>query len=76
MKWISIKDKLPDIEKKQGYECLCYYVNYRTEKRIFRRIGILTYSKGKFHCHYVGGAEKEVTHWMPLPKSPKAKKGK
>ena len=71
MDWININDKLPTIEKKYGYECLCYYVNHRTEKRTYRLIGILHYSKGKFYYGFVGNVTKEVTHWTPFPNKPK-----
>lgn len=76
MEWISVKDRLPDIDKTTS--------NYE-------RIGVIAYGKGWSKSGYriyertlVRGktdyrwkypwdriSDEEITHWMPLPEPPK-----
>ena len=63
MDWISIKDKLPEVNKE---------VIVCAEDNTYWW-GIITDS-GNFYVRYGDGwAGKIVTHWMPLPKIPERK---
>lgn len=75
MKWISIKDRLPDNKQM----CICYndcpHVNYRVLVLQYQNGGIEVYpdkwvelniqneTSGHDNSWYVS-----ITHWMPLPK--------
>lgn len=78
MKWISVKDRLPD-----DYERVLVCLRdggFITEKD---RIEIATFLEGEFYIHiiYRDGTNNDlftipycvgrVTHWMPLPETPK-----
>jgi hypothetical protein len=72
MEWISVKDGLPDVEKKHGHEVLCFWYDiFDNDKRKFKRMDILKYRNGQFWHGYIGNTTKPVTHWMPLPAPPK-----
>ena len=53
--WISVKDRLPNIDE----QCLLCIENRITK---YRWVAI-----GYFHTNY----DEYVTHWMPLPEPPK-----
>jgi len=61
IKWISVEDKLPEDDR----DVLVYYGN--------NRCGVewINWVKGK--CYGWCGEDNivSVTHWMPLPESPK-----
>ncbi len=80
MKWISVKDRLPEI----GMVCLLY-ITYPKDtmfnclanplNRDFHRVGGLRYD-GKFisyEDHYSENGIEYVSHWMPLPELPHQK---
>jgi hypothetical protein len=65
MEWISIEDKLPDLDKEvlftyEDYVNLGSYIFYDPGFRWLDHTGHLYRS--------------EVTHWMPLPKIPEKRK--
>jgi hypothetical protein len=60
MKWISIKDKLPDDK-----DTVLIYL--ATGKGGFC-MDVAFFDRGQFWCH--GKAEPFATHWMPLPIKP------
>lgn len=62
-KWISVKDKLPDDELHD----VLVYCEYRAAKEC--DVGYLDCSGDWFDEKY--DEYIPVTHWMPLPKSPK-----
>ena len=75
MGWISVKDRLPDVNKtKSGYEKV--YVIGATERKVRVMIYERACVRGKtvfrwkwvFDRIYDGD---EITHWMPLPELPK-----
>lgn len=77
MEWISVKDKMPEVDK----PCLLYQTypddtifNLRADrfKRIFILIGGLRYDSKfiSYNDHNSEDGLKHVSHWMPLPKSP------
>ena len=64
MEWISVKDRLPDIDK-DGELVLYYEFN--------NEIGVGYLEDDKWY-NYDSGWELDksvVTHWMPLPEPPK-----
>jgi len=64
MEWISVKDRLPDIDLK------CLYTDGE-EKNIY--LGSLVSGMGKdvYWSHYDFLEDTGITHWMPLPYPPK-----
>jgi hypothetical protein len=64
MKWISVKDKLPDIRKK----VVCYM-----ESIDEMDFGHLEYMDEKKPVWNWGAMTRNISHWMPMP--PKPKKG-
>lgn len=60
MKWISVKDKLPN--KKQ--EVICF-----DGKEVFS--GVEYSEKYGFTWIDLGYTPNDITHWMPLPDPPK-----
>lgn len=67
MKWVSVKDRLPELDE----QCLCCY-RFRNEGMRF--IGVLTYFAADNEPHWQhekGVSGLKVTHWMPLPELPK-----
>jgi hypothetical protein len=68
MKWISVKDKLPEIGKTGVYAS--DFVFAYDGQNVFESRYIKP-SKGDAWWHEVNtGDRKEVTHWMPFPKPP------
>ena len=64
MKWISVKERLPEL----GIEVLI-------SNRLYGRgIGYCINPSGSFQCTILGTSfteeEPNVTHWMPLPEAP------
>lgn len=67
MKWISVKDKIPDNNKKVlGFDCSRIYICFRKEESEYNEHWAICDED----CSCVGctGA---ITHWMPLPLPPK-----
>lgn len=69
-KWISVKDRLPELEK------------YKLSKLVLAwipdhgRCFALRYDNGKGEQWFSGGVEQpDITHWMPLPEPPKEGRG-
>ena len=59
MKWISVKDRLPEYEKTvMGWDAE------------MRDMGIVNFIYGQF-LDILDMSETNVTHWMPLPEPPK-----
>lgn len=67
-KWISVEDKLPEIQK--GMKALSADVLFYSKQGEF--IGYYNHNKGIWSCDnsntctLIGG----VTHWMPMPDPP------
>lgn len=62
MKWISVEEKVPEI---QGSQTLCSFLTHCGTQQ---HTAILKYQSG----HFWGGdsCTRDVTHWMPLPNPP------
>lgn len=62
MEWISVIDRLPEKDTN-----VIYY-----DKNKYMYIGCLMSDMGKeiYWSHYDFLEDKDVTHWMPLPKAP------
>lgn len=80
MKWISVKDRLPDkyidilVFDGINIYTASYKEGYETSNLFDINKGIFFYSNA--FGEYIGGHECDewaipVTHWMPLPKPPK-----
>lgn len=75
MEWISVKDKLPKIDKKQLPPCsedvIAFDGKYVRVGALFKSCGNLTwcYLDDNDHSYSFD----DVTHWMPLPEPPEAK---
>lgn len=72
MKWISIKDKLPD-SPEQG-STIIIVASYSTERKIFH-IMPAEFQRNNFYDRYnerihIDDPHWPITHWMPLPKPP------
>lgn len=68
--WVSVKDSLPE---DRTLRCLVVF----GESYGMPQIGIATRSvpwKGELLWSGHGGSHNDVTHWMPLPPSPKEPK--
>lgn len=63
LKWISVKDRLP---QKSGYYLVATDGFYKSERAHIER-----YSADE-NLHWYG--IRDVTHWMPLPELPEAQK--
>lgn len=69
MEWQNVfKNKLPP-ESTLGTPVLVYLNT--TKKRVYGNIVIAVYYKGKFHKDFSKGFILDITHWMPLPETPK-----
>lgn len=68
MKWISVNERLPEEVEKIGNEVLVCLIE---KERVYGRIKIGVFYKGKFHRDFSKGFIMKVTHWMPLPEPPK-----
>lgn len=69
MKWISVKDKLPELES--SILCICLLNDGDDYLGIFRGFHqIASWNYGSFYsrCENI---TKEVTHWIPIPDLPK-----
>lgn len=64
-KWVDIKEKLPEREKKvlviNGHGCISMLAFWKKESNKW------TWLDMSGHFNHVN----DITHWMPLPKSPK-----
>ena len=68
MKWISVEDRLPEIDKYGGSEQVIVYHSF---------VGVGYYgetpkTKKKRWNVQCGGTYANVTHWMPLPDPPES----
>jgi hypothetical protein len=88
MEWISVKDRFPDEHKNYSMRLLVYTdegISSAWFPNGFKELGIVG---GWESCHYCGGqsevhfiereemhprSSKQITHWMPLPSSPREK---
>lgn len=72
MEWTSVKDKLPKI----GVEVLVEVDGHRSPcwRNNYNLVAYLTCT-GRWIEERHDGEALAVTHWMPLPKPPKANKG-
>ena len=75
MKWISIKDRLPDNEDEE-YLCVSAKFGGRDDYWEYSYIIILGYENGKWldddnREHNNNADYHWITHWMPLPEYPK-----
>ena len=71
MEWVSVKDRLPDLEIVPGEE---------VAKKRFLTVNIFGVQLVRYYIKYKNGVggfinlsetnKTEVTHWMPLPKPP------
>lgn len=82
MEWISVKDRLPDIEK-ESYPTKKFFLVSSNQE--FSFVAIAEFDHGHWEClldwmfpfsaGYDGYAIRvnkgEITHWMPLPDQPK-----
>lgn len=65
MEWISVKDRLPELET-QG--CSVDVLFTEDGKTFF---GYVCFSDNVFRCQSTDEYCHQVTHWMPLPEPPK-----
>lgn len=80
MEWISVKDRLPELE--ENVLLFDYWKSVSGEQMEDIRVGYLREfvtrksSSGLVTIEEWGGTEFafNITHWMPLPKPPKNKK--
>jgi len=63
MEWISIKDRLPDIDKR-----VLIYLSHGVIKVDERYKSLYGKQIGNWRYTY---PETNITHWMPLPEPPK-----
>ena len=61
--WISVKDRLPE----EKVNCIVHYRHAYCDNDGYWTIGICFYDGEKFQMHW----SYKVTHWMPLPETPK-----
>lgn len=65
--WISVEERLPE----EKVNCLIHYKHAYCDNDGYWSIGVSFYDGHEFHI----GLEYKVTHWMPLPQTPKMKGG-
>ena len=79
MDWISVKERLPNVNKAPKQQCewvtvIACIAGRCTVSRMYERANI----RGKVVCRwlYPEGAisYEDITHWMPLPEPPKEEK--
>ena len=68
-KWISVKDRLPEY-KGFNKEHIVIVSGIEDEKRYVYWANVYAYGKDEEIFSVPGWSEMNVTHWMPLPKSP------
>ena len=61
--WISVDDRLPE----EKVNCIVHYRHAYCDNDGYWTIGICFYDGEKFQMHW----SYKVTHWMPLPETPK-----
>lgn len=66
MKWISVEERLPELN--QGV--LIYFKGYITGGHIIKVDHLIKYHNNPAEWKYTQGLSK-ITHWMPLPEPPK-----
>jgi hypothetical protein len=66
MKWISVKDRLP--EKLCNYLVCCFETEYPTHNN---HICLSTWTRS---YGFLGADDYTITHWMPLPEPPEEDK--
>ena len=73
MKWIPVNEKLPDCDDKWGISkiVLCLDARGRVGFGIYQNGERQLYHKGWFTGGDVGENSVTVTHWMPIPDTPK-----
>lgn len=64
MEWISVKDRLPE----EKVNCIVHYQHSYCDNDGYWAIGFCCYDGEKFQFD----PAYKVTHWMPLPRPPKA----
>ena len=64
MKWISVRDRLPE----EKVNCIVHYQHAYCDNDGYWAIGFCCYDGEKFQFD----PAYKVTHWMPLPRPPKA----
>ena len=75
MKWISINERLPDLEERysggpKDFHCLIFTGHYVTAGRLEE-----TYTRRKLSWKDARGRCVNVTHWMPFPNPPSSDGG-
>ena len=63
MKWISVKDRLPE----EKVNCIVHYKHAYCDIDGYWAIGFCYYDGEKFKLY----PAYKVTHWMPMPEPPK-----
>lgn len=63
--WVSVKDRLPEEET----EYLCWFGDY--PMGAFAMVCRWNKTRGAFWCYSHNAKWAFVTHWMPLPETPK-----
>jgi len=78
MNWINIKDKLPEEDE----DCICYDGNevfsgwFKKKYPTWDHDGELSYGENGICLNETEGSYisiSDITHWMPLPPTPKEK---
>ena len=69
MKWISVKDRLPDKSNDDEYdEYIVYCENNIHHKPI---VTVLDWTEHGWYCGNIDNWNEFVTYWMSLPEPPK-----
>lgn len=72
MKWISVKDRLPEIayENQKSFIRVITWDGKKVRELSYRHISQHDKVCGIFYFRYGGGKIISITHWMPLPDPP------